>query len=140
MPVTPQQRLEADRTIGAALSPPAPTDHGASPQRRLRVAAKAASGKPANRPAPRRRGGRIAAVNHDEIRAFANRDWPLVAAAKRRYWSERKRSLSPADSLRIADDLRRHMQLIRPDWPSPSERAEDLETHARVSASLRRVP
>jgi hypothetical protein len=78
-------------------------------------------------------------VNHDEIRAFAGREWRLVEDAKRRYWSERKSVLSPAEALAVGEGLRRHVRALRPDWPSPTERAEDLETHARVAAHLRRV-
>jgi len=78
-------------------------------------------------------------VNDDEIRAFAGREWSLVDAAKRRYWVERKKILSPAAALRVGEELRRHVRAMRPDWPSPAERAEDLEIHARVAASLRRV-
>jgi hypothetical protein len=78
-------------------------------------------------------------VNQDELRAFANRDWKLVEEAKRRYWVERKRQLSPGESLAIVEDLRQHVRALRPDWPSAAERAEDIEVHARVSAALRSV-
>jgi hypothetical protein len=78
-------------------------------------------------------------VNHDEIRAFAGREWPLVEEAKQRYWTERKRTLSPAKALEVAEGLRCHVRALRPDWPSLTERAEDLEMHAKVSACLRSV-
>jgi hypothetical protein len=78
-------------------------------------------------------------VNLDDLRAFANRDWKLVEEAKRRYWIERKRTLSPGESLAIAEGLRQHVRALRPDWPSAEERAEDVEVHARVSAALRSV-
>jgi hypothetical protein len=78
-------------------------------------------------------------VNREDIRAFAGRNWGLVEQAKRRFWRERKQTLSPAEALAIADGLRRHVRALRPDWPSAKERAEDLEIHARVAASLRSV-
>jgi hypothetical protein len=78
-------------------------------------------------------------VNGADIRAYASRDWPLVAASKRRHAIAWKRSLSPAAALKIADDLRRHVQALRPDWPSPAERGADIEAHARVTADLRSV-
>lgn len=78
-------------------------------------------------------------MNFDDIRAFAGRDWRLLEEVKRRCWIERKRLLSPAEALAVAEALRLHVRAIRPDWPSPAERAEDLEVHATVSASLRRV-
>ena len=78
-------------------------------------------------------------VTDDEIRAYAGRDWSLVEQSKRRHWAERKKSLSPAEALAVAEALRQHARAIRPGWPSPAERAADLEVHARVSACLRRV-
>lgn len=83
--------------------------------------------------------GTIRTVNDDEIRAFAGRERSLVDEAKRRYWIERKKTLSPAAALGVVEELRRHVQAMKPDWPSPAERAEDLEMHAMVAASLRRV-
>lgn len=78
-------------------------------------------------------------MNRDDIRAFAERNWGLVEQAKRRFWSERKKRLSPGEALAIAEGLRLHVRALRPDWPSAQERAEDLEVHARVAASLRSV-
>ncbi|HEY6322437.1 MAG TPA: hypothetical protein VJA16_12850 [Thermoanaerobaculia bacterium] len=78
-------------------------------------------------------------MNREDIEAFAGRDWGLVEQAKRRFWSQRKKTLSPGEALAIAEGLRLHVRALRPDWPSAKERAEDLEAHARVAASLRRV-
>jgi hypothetical protein len=78
-------------------------------------------------------------VNRGDIEAFAGRDWGLVEQAKRRFWSQRKRVLSPGEALAIAEGLRLHVRALRPDWPSAKERAEDLAVHARVAASLRSV-
>lgn len=78
-------------------------------------------------------------VNADDVRSFAARDWELVERAKRRYWVARKSEISPVESLAIAEGLRLHARALRPDWPSPDERAADAEVHARVSASLRRA-
>lgn len=78
-------------------------------------------------------------MNREDIRAFAGRNWGLVEQAKRRFWRERKQTLSPVEALAIGDGLRRHVRALRPDWPSEKERAEDLEVHARVAASLRSV-
>ncbi|HLX09095.1 MAG TPA: hypothetical protein VKY89_14675 [Thermoanaerobaculia bacterium] len=78
-------------------------------------------------------------MNHDDIRAYAGRDWALVEDLKRRFWIERKQALSLVEALAVAEDLRLHVRGLRPDWPSEEERAEDLAVHARVSASLRSV-
>jgi hypothetical protein len=78
-------------------------------------------------------------VNHDDLRAYAGRDWRTVEDAKRLFWIERKKVLSPAAALAVAEGLRLHVRALRPDWPSERERADDLATHAQVSASLRSV-
>jgi hypothetical protein len=71
---------------------------------------------------------------------FVQRDWTSPARAKARYWRDWKRRHGPAAGIRMADELRRQVLLVRPDWPSPSERREDLATHLRVIDALRRVP
>jgi hypothetical protein len=83
--------------------------------------------------------GSIQCVTDDDLKAYAGREWAQVEESKRRYWAKRKTILSPAEALEVAEGLRRHVRAMRPDWPSPAERATDLEVHARVSASLRRV-
>lgn len=70
----------------------------------------------------------------DDIRAFVNRDWDRVADAKTRTWLAAKGT--PADDLRMADDLRRHARRLRPDFPSARDRADDLQSHLRVIGAL----
>jgi hypothetical protein len=78
-------------------------------------------------------------MHPDHLRAFALRPWAEIEEAKSRYWIARKAELSPAEALAVAEALRVHARALRPDWPSPAERAADLEAHARVAADLRRV-
>jgi hypothetical protein len=78
-------------------------------------------------------------VNSDDILAFARRDWQRLAEAKTEYWLSLKRSMAPDDVLALCDDLRKHARSVRPDWPSESDRADDLAVHVRVSAALRDV-
>lgn len=78
-------------------------------------------------------------MNPDDLAAFARRDWALVSAQEGEYWRERKRRLGPAEGLRVAEELRRHVRNQRSDWPSAAERQEDLATHVRVAQMLRRV-
>lgn len=74
-----------------------------------------------------------------DIREYLDRDWDLVRASKDRYWSERKKTLTPEEALSIADGLRLQVRSLRPDWPDAKQREADLTTHARVSGLLRRV-
>lgn len=75
----------------------------------------------------------------EELRDFATRDWEELARLKTQYWLERKRALGPAEGIRVADQLRRHVRLTRPDWPSAEDREEDLAHHVRLGEMLRRV-
>lgn len=73
------------------------------------------------------------------MRAFALRNWDLVFEAKTDFWIEQKRGLSVAETLELADGLRRHAISVRPEWPGAADRAEDLAIHVRVSEALRAV-
>lgn len=79
-------------------------------------------------------GATIPFVTRDDIREFASRDWAGVAAAKARAWEAGKRT--PAGDLYAADQLRRYVLTVRPDWPGPDDRADDLQSHIRVSEAL----
>lgn len=73
------------------------------------------------------------------IAEFVGRDWSAVRAAKDEYWAARIRRLGAAEGLRIADELRRQMLAIDPQWPSEAERRRDLANHRRVTELLRRA-
>jgi len=74
------------------------------------------------------------------IRAYAGRAWGEVARAKTDFWTARKASMTPLELFEVVDGFRLHVATLRPDWPSPVERAEDLDVHSRVSVSLSRAP
>jgi hypothetical protein len=76
-------------------------------------------------------------VRKEDLVAYARRDWAAAEERKRAHWAAEK--LTPEESLRVGDDLRRHVAALRPDWPSAAERQSDLATHIRVAESLRRV-
>ena len=78
-------------------------------------------------------------MERGDIRAFAERDWQRVAAAKTAYWLDQKRGRTAAQILAAGDALRRHALTMRPDWPSARERADDLEMHRQVAEALRAV-
>lgn len=75
----------------------------------------------------------------EDLVGSARRDWAAVSAAKERDWLRRKQRLTPNDLLQPADDLRRHVQSIRPDWPSDADRRADLDVHSRVGHVFRAV-
>jgi hypothetical protein len=78
-------------------------------------------------------------VRPDDIAAFVRRDWAALASSKDAQWLEERRRRGVAWCFRIADELRRQVVLRQPDWPEPSERQADLDTHVRVGKALRRV-
>lgn len=78
-------------------------------------------------------------MNRRDIQAFVERDWALVSAFKEAYWLEQKRLLGPAEGLRIADGLRRHAMSVRPEFPTPEDRAADFACHVRVREMLQRA-
>lgn len=73
------------------------------------------------------------------IAEYVARDWSAARAAKADYWAARIRRLGPQEGLRIADELRRQMKAIDPQWPSEAERREDLAAHVRMAELLRRA-
>ena len=74
----------------------------------------------------------------EDLAAFARRDWNAVAEVKASYWAD-PAGPTPSERIRIAEALRRQVSFLHPDWPSEEDREKDLETHARVSAALRRA-
>lgn len=62
------------------------------------------------------------------------RDWSAVAEAKAQAWQTGKRM--PGDDLRTADQLRRYVQTVHPDWPHREDRRDDFRAHVRVSKAL----
>lgn len=73
------------------------------------------------------------------IANFVARDWSANRAAKDDYWAARIRRLGPQEGLRIANELRRQMLAIDPQWPAEAERRRDLANHQRVAELLRRA-
>lgn len=64
------------------------------------------------------------------------------AAAERvrtEYWVQRLRRLGPGESLRVADDLWRHVRTLRSDWPDRDDREADLAGHVALLEALSRV-
>lgn len=75
-------------------------------------------------------------MRRDDLVAFARRDWAALEQEKAAFWAERKALLSAAQVLALGDELRRHAQTLKPDWPDAAEQAEDLAVHRRVSEAL----
>lgn len=78
-------------------------------------------------------------MTRDDALQFVRRDGSAVAAAKTRFWHDLKLRRSAAEVLGLADQLRREAQGLRPGWPTPLDRLEDVAVHQRVAEALRAV-
>lgn len=78
-------------------------------------------------------------MNPDDLRAYARRDWGLVARSKARYWRDLFDARGPEPGLRATERLRAFVRLQQPDWPSEEDRTHDLENHVRVAALFARA-
>jgi len=73
------------------------------------------------------------------IREFMARDWAAARRLKDAYWGDRIARLGPLEGIRMADELRRQMQLHDPAWPSADLRNADLAAHVRLADLFRRA-
>jgi hypothetical protein len=73
------------------------------------------------------------------VRAFLDRDRERVERAKREHHAERHRSYGGASGMALGQALREHARRVRPDWPTASERADDLAAHIALKRKLDRA-
>jgi hypothetical protein len=66
---------------------------------------------------------------------FESRDYEAARASKVLYW----RGLTPAERIRLCDELRRQAIALHPEWPTPQQRALDLASHIRLSERFERA-
>jgi hypothetical protein len=74
-----------------------------------------------------------------DLARFARRDWGMLGRMKAEHWKGVKKASGAGAALRAGEELRRQTRRLRPNWPTEQDRRRDLATHARVTASLRRV-
>lgn len=74
-----------------------------------------------------------------EIEEFLRRDWRAVEASKRSFWAERKKDMGALELFAVVDTFREHIRAVRPSWPTPAQREEDLSAHVRLGKALRSV-
>jgi len=55
------------------------------------------------------------------------RDWAAARQNKDAYWGERIARLGPAEGLRIAEELRRQVLSLDPDWPHDRDGERGLD-------------
>ena len=78
-------------------------------------------------------------MNADDLRRFACRDWAAAAAGKRDYWAEQYQRYGAAPARMASTVLLVHMRTVQPDFPSHTQRAEDLADHRSLRQRLDRA-
>lgn len=77
-------------------------------------------------------------MDREALQAFLERDRTAVDAIKRAHHVHRFAVAGPASGLALSATLREWMRRVRPDWPTPRERADDLAHHVALKALLDR--
>ena len=80
-----------------------------------------------------------ACVDPDDVRAFVSRDHAAVEASKRAYHARRYRERGAAAGFEAGQALWEHARRVRPDWPTPGDRDEDLAHHVALKRQLDRA-
>ena len=82
--------------------------------------------------------GYNSAVDREQLRAFASRDWQSALASKAEYWSTRFRQ-DPLSTWHAAQGLLAYVRRLQPEFPSEAMRDEDLRAHIALRSRLDRA-
>ena len=77
-------------------------------------------------------------MRDDDLRAYAHRPWSTAEALKQAYWA-RELSANPLATFEASQALWVHMRQVNPDWPSQTERQEDLAHHIALKRAIDRA-
>ena len=78
-------------------------------------------------------------MDHESLRAFACRDWPAAAEAKREYWAECFRVEGSAPARRAATLLLEHARRLGVPLLNDADRSADLAHHVALRDRLDRA-
>ena len=78
-------------------------------------------------------------VNPEDVRAYAGRAWHAAERLKREHWAREVAERGPSATFEASLALWDHMRRLRPDWPSPAERREDLAHHVTLKRAIDRA-
>lgn len=71
-----------------------------------------------------------------DVRAYVERGWAAAEALKEQHWALEFRERGPEATVEASLALREHMRLVNPDWPSESDRCEDLAHHVALKRAV----
>jgi hypothetical protein len=78
-------------------------------------------------------------VHADDLRAYARRPWHLLTALEFDHWARERAARGPLATLEVSQSLWAHMRLVRPDWPTETDRRADLAHHVALKQALDRA-
>lgn len=77
-------------------------------------------------------------LRREDLLAFVRRPWAMGRRRKDRHWTAAAIARGPAAMLEAAEELRAHLRLVQPGWPSAEQRRADLQHHVRLKQLLDR--
>jgi hypothetical protein len=81
----------------------------------------------------------LATMNPEDVRAYARRAWHAAEALKQEHWAREVAERGRLATFEASQALWAHMRRVRPDWPSPEERREDLAHHIALKRAIDRA-
>lgn len=83
--------------------------------------------------------GILALVHPDDLRAYAQRPWHVLAALETDHWARELVTRGPLATLEASQALWAHMRRVRPDWPTEADRDADLAHHVALKQAIDRA-
>ena len=78
-------------------------------------------------------------MKREDLRAYAQRAWHVAERMKQEHWAREVAERGPLATFEASQALWEHMRILRPDWPSPEERREDLAHHVALKQLIDRT-
>jgi hypothetical protein len=78
-------------------------------------------------------------MEREDLRAYAQRAWHVAEALKQEHWVREVAERGSLVTFEASQALWEHMRSLRPDWPSPEERHEDLAHHITLKQLIDRA-
>lgn len=75
-------------------------------------------------------------VDAGDLRAYVDRGWAAARTLKQEHWAREFREHGSEATVEAALALREHMRLVNPDWPSESDRRDDLAHHVVLKRAI----
>jgi hypothetical protein len=78
-------------------------------------------------------------VDPEDLKAYARRAWGAAEALTEEHWAREAAERGPMTAFEASQALWAHMRAIRPDWPTPDDRREDVAHHVALKRLIDRA-